>query len=30
MTGVSGKNKEMYFYYACNGHVKGKCDKRAS
>ncbi len=31
MTGVSGKskNKEMYFYYACNGHVKGKCDKRA-
>ncbi len=31
MTGVSGKskNKELYFYYACNGHVKGKCDKRA-
>ena len=31
MTGVSGKskNKELYFYYACNGHVKGKCDKKA-
>lgn len=31
MTGVSGKSKNqtLHFYYTCNGHVKGKCDKKA-